>query len=199
MRARDKLFITIGASEIIRLSGWTAPLSLRAVSEAAPEAIAALIRQVERESELVPGVRHVTVLERSEPDQHQRMGQNGRGELNPVRATGWIRYEVEGVAYGLPWRVRFRKAWEGNRHFWWRAEGGTGRPEQHGALWLIPCAIGTRLELRAQTRSALPILGGAATLLVNPLFVRGAADARSTAAPLATATIGEASEATPFA
>jgi hypothetical protein len=67
--------------------------------------------------------------------------------------------------------VRFHKAWEGDRGFWWQAEGGTGRPEQWGALWLLPRGEGTRLELRARTRSALPLLGGAATLLVNPCFL----------------------------
>jgi len=78
---------------------------------------------------------------------------------------------VEGLAYGVPWRVRFWKAWEGDERFWWWAEGGTGRPEQYGALWLLPHGAGARMELRARTRSALPVLGGAATLLVNPLFL----------------------------
>jgi hypothetical protein len=153
------LFLALGASEVVRLTGWSAPLSLHASSAAAPEAVAALVRDVERETELVPGVRCVVVLE--------------RGDLGSAvgASDGWVRYQVEGMAYGLPWRVRFRKAWEGEDRFWWRAEGGTGRPEQYGALWLLPDGSGTRIELRVRTRSALPLLGGAATLLVNPLFL----------------------------
>jgi hypothetical protein len=82
-----------------------------------------------------------------------------------------VRYEVEGSTAGLPWRVRFCKAWEGDRRFAWQSEGGTGWPEQRGELCLQPENGGTRLELRAWTRSALPLLGGAGTLLVNPLFL----------------------------
>src|SRR5947209_2465450 len=127
LRTSATLLIAAGVSEAVRLSGWTAPLSLRAESGAPAEAIAALVREVEREPQLVPGVRRVIVLERSGGQPH---GQNA--------PDGWVRYEVEGVACGLPWRVRFWTAWQGNQRFWWRAEGGTGRPEQYGALWLIP-------------------------------------------------------------
>ena len=36
---------------------------------------------------------------------------------------------------------------------------------------VIEDGSGTRIELRVRTRSALPLVGGAATLLVNPLFL----------------------------
>lgn len=165
------LLLAAGASEVVRLSGWTAPLRLTARSDASPEALAALVRDVERETELVPGVRRVTVRERGCAD--------GRGTdaaalcslPTGLPSSGWVRYEVEGVAYGLPWRVRIRKAWDEEGRFNWRSEGGTGRPEQEGALLLRPDGAGTWLELSARTRSALPLLGGAATLLVGPLFL----------------------------
>jgi hypothetical protein len=150
------LLLAAGASEAVRLSDWSAPLRLQADSTAPPEALAALVRHVEQETELVPGVRRVAVL--------------GRGD-------GWVRYQVEGVACGVPWDVRFRKEWEldpgdpASIRFRWHAEGGTGRPEQSAELLLRPADGGTRLELTARTRSDLPLLGGLATLLVNPLFL----------------------------
>jgi hypothetical protein len=171
MRARHQLLLALGASEIVRLSGWTAPLSLRAEARAASEAIAALVRDVEREPQLVPGVRRVTVIERGVWERPLAHRHEGAAEPGGGRTDGWVRYELEGVAYGLRWRVRIWKAWEGDRSFWWRAEGGTGWPKQHGAMWLLPHCTGTRMELRVRTRSALPALGGAATLLVNPLFL----------------------------
>jgi hypothetical protein len=61
--------------------------------------------------------------------------------------------------------------WEGDIRFLWRSKGGTGWPEQWGELALRPHGAGTRMELRVRTRSALPLLGGVATLLVNPLFL----------------------------
>lgn len=157
------LFFGAGASEAVRLSGWRAPLCLTVDSAASPAALAALVRAVEREPEFVPGVRRVRVLER------------GPGEAGSLTAEGvgdgWVRYEVEGTYGGLPWRVQFCKEWEADRRFVWRTEGGTGRPEQWGELALRPLEGGTRLELRAWTRSALPLLGGAGSLLVNPLFL----------------------------
>jgi hypothetical protein len=89
----------------------------------------------------------------------------------PTRPDGWVSYEVEGVRFGVPWAVRFFKSWEGDTSFSWYSERGTGRPEHTGSLTLTPHAGGTRLELRAETRSALPLLGGLGTLLVNPLFL----------------------------
>ncbi len=82
-----------------------------------------------------------------------------------------MRYEVTGLTLGLPWAVRFTKVWWGDSLFVWRAECGTGRPEQHGRLRLLAGRSGTRMELEAWTRSALPLAGGVATLLVNPLFL----------------------------
>jgi hypothetical protein len=148
--SRRRILFALGASEAVRLSGWAAPLRLSQPSAAAPTALAALVREVERETELVPGVRRVTVLERSQTR---------------------VRYEVRGLTCGLPWAVRFRKEWERDSRFEWRAEGGAGWPEQRGVLWLQPQGGGTLLELRAWTRSRLPLLGGLATLLVNPLFL----------------------------
>jgi hypothetical protein len=151
------LLVVAGASEAVRLSNWSSPLRLQADSTAPPEALAALVRQVERETEMVPGVRRVAVL--------------GRGD-------GWVRYQVEGVARGVSWDARFRKEWEqdtvepGAVRFRWHAEGGTGRPEQSAELLLRPSNGCTRLELTARTRSDLPLLGGLATLLINPLFLR---------------------------
>lgn len=171
MRTRAGVLIASGLSEAVRLSGWAAPLSLYADTAASPAAVADLVRQVEREPQLVPGVRHVRVIERGGSGQIPSDRNGDIREVSAAPAAGWVRYEVEGVAYGLPWRVRFWKAWEGDGRFWWRAEGGTGRPEQAGALWLLPRGTGTRMELRARTRSSLPLLGGAATVLVNPLFL----------------------------
>jgi hypothetical protein len=161
VKTSRNLWIAAGLSEAVRLSGWRASLALRAESLAPPQAIAPLVREVEQEPWLVPGVRHVVVRARSAEG----------SDLTLSSPDGWVCYEVDGIAAGVPWRVRFRKAWEGDERFWWRSEGGTGRPEQHGALWLLPHGSGARLELRARTRSALPVLGGAATLLVNPLFL----------------------------
>jgi len=62
LRSRAGLLIATGLSEAVRLSGWAAPLSLRAGTAASPAAVAALVRQVEREPELVPGVRRVRVI-----------------------------------------------------------------------------------------------------------------------------------------
>jgi hypothetical protein len=166
------LFAAVGTSEVVRLTRWMAPLSLRADSPAPPEAIAALVRDVEREPQLVPGVRRVSLIERSGSPRRGPTREHEQVPSGAAGADGWVCYEVAGVAHGLPWRVRFRKGWEGDQRFWWRSEGGTGRPEQYGALWLLPRGTGTRMELRARTRSALPLAGGAATLLVNPLFLR---------------------------
>ena len=228
------LLVSVGVSEAVRLSGWRAALCLSVESAAPPKALAALVRAVEREPELVPGVRRVRVLEHGsgsvggaiplangldlESSSRRSAGvrknsacprltfrhaeffltpASGRllwrkASANKTGAMalpwgfgaqgtcgrsadgswdGWVRYEVEGTAYGLPWRVRFWKAWEGDAHFLWRSDEGTGCPEQWGELALRPHGAGTRMELRARTRSALPVLGGAATLLVNPLFL----------------------------
>jgi hypothetical protein len=147
---KTPILIALGTSEAVRLSRWSAPLHLSQEAAAPAAAIAALVRDVERETELVPGVRRVNVRE---------------------RGPAWVRYEVHGIAFGLPWAVRFRKEWDGDARFEWRAEGGTGWPQQHGVLELLPQGTGTRLELYARTRSGLPLLGGLATLLVNPLFL----------------------------
>jgi hypothetical protein len=89
----------------------------------------------------------------------------------PTAPDGWVRYEVRGARWGVQWTVRFCKLWEGDTRFLWWAEGGSGCPDHSGSLTLTPHAAGTRLELWAETRSAVPLLGGAATLLVNPLFL----------------------------
>jgi hypothetical protein len=179
MSAKHVLLATVSVSEAVRLSGWSAPLRLCAHAMAAPEVVAALVRDVERETEIVPGVRQVIVLEwgstagrRTTADGSGVGSAAVDGLLCAVAAGGWVRYEVEGIAYGFPWRIRFCKEWEGDTRFTWRAEGGTGRPEQRGELLLQPEGRGTRMELRVRTRSALPVLGGAATLLVNPLYLR---------------------------
>jgi hypothetical protein len=177
MSAGRILFCAVGVSEAVRLSRWSAPLWLRERAAAAPEVVAARVRDVERETELVPGVRAVTVLERKSAEGGRPTVVNAVGAAtvgvppSAVSAGGWVRYQVEGMAYGLPWKVRFCKEWVGDTRFVWRAEGGTGRPEQFGELLLLPEGAGTRMELRVRTRSALPLLGGAATLLVNPLFL----------------------------
>jgi hypothetical protein len=171
------LFVAVGASEAVRLSRWSAPLWLRKRAAAAPDVVAAFVRDVERETELVPGVRRVTVLERTSAENGRPTAVNAVRTVtagvppSAVSAGGWVRYRVEGMAYGLPWTVRFCKEWVGNTRFVWRAEGGTGRPEQFGELLLVPEGAGTQMELRVRTRSALPVLGGAATLLFNPLFL----------------------------
>src|SRR5713226_8572690 len=51
------LLLAVGGSEAVRYSGWRASLRLTARSAAAPERVAALVREVERETTLVPGVR----------------------------------------------------------------------------------------------------------------------------------------------
>jgi hypothetical protein len=170
-----------GGSEGVRISGWKAPLRLRLESAAPPSAIAALVRAVEREPEVVPGVRRVTVFARGGPwkpgDDEPRnsdviiMRQSEEPGAEPVRPDGWVSYEVQGVRFGVPWAVHFTKYWWGDSEFNWFSEGGTGLPEHTGTLMLTPHEGGTRLELWAETRSAVPLLGGLGTLLVNPLFL----------------------------
>jgi hypothetical protein len=191
----------IALSETIRCSQWRAPLTLRVDAQAPPSALAALIRDVEREPELVPGVRRVIVLARgaaalpggaggrpvqplrgypscgrdARAPRHvlawlERFPQTTSGEETPA-ISGWVRYEVQGVTAGIPWTVRFCKIWEDDTRFVWWSEGGTGRPEHCGCLRLQPNETDTSMELRTATRSGLPLLGGAATLLVNPLFL----------------------------
>jgi hypothetical protein len=182
MRAAHIFLLGIGASEAVRLSGWRAPLCLSLEAATPAAALAALVRDVEREPELVPGVRHVRVLKRGEVGASRQTADASKRPWagRPVCGTGlapsgvwdgWVRYEVAGMFCGLRWTVRFAKAWEGDRRFVWHAEGGTGWPEQYGELMLHPNGPGTRMELRARTRSALPLLGGLGTLLVNPLFL----------------------------
>jgi len=176
------LALAAGASEAVRLSGWKATLRVRVESSAPPAALARLIRAVEREPEFVPGVRCVTVLARGGRDQPAdalsvgvtRLSQSDLPDAEPPAPDGWVRYEVHGARWGVPWTVRFHKLWEGDTLFLWWSEGGTGCPDHSGSLTLTPLATGTRLDLWAETRSALPLLGGATTLLVNPLFLRPA-------------------------
>jgi hypothetical protein len=180
-RVAAALAATAGVSEGVRLSGWKAPLRLCVESLAPPEAIAALVRAVEREPEFVPGVRHVTVFARGGPWEPEHddpkhtdlviMSQLDEPGAELTRPDGWVSYQVEGVWFGIPWSVRFIKYWYGDAEFGWFSRGGTGRPEQHGTLTLSPHNGGTRIDLWAETRSALPLLGGLGTLLVNPLFL----------------------------
>jgi hypothetical protein len=180
-RVASALAAAAGASEGVRLAGWKASLHLTVESTASPETLAALVRAVEREPEFVPGVRRVTVFARGGPcqpgDDDPRntdvigIWQDDQSGAEPTRPDGWVSYEVEGIRFGIPWRVRFRKCWEGDTSFVWWSEGGTGRPEHHGSLTLTEHDGRTHLELWAETRSALPVLGGLGTLLVNPLFL----------------------------
>jgi hypothetical protein len=183
------LIVGIGLSEGVRLTGWRACLRLSEEGEAPPEVVAARVRAVEREPELVPGVRRVTILERRERTAVGARSRTALGELETrvslsaalarlreadagaAEPDGWVRYVVEGRQLGLPWEVRFSKAWWGDERFAWAAEAGTGCPQQQGQLRLLPQDGGTRLELEVWTRSALPVVGGLATLLVNPLFL----------------------------
>jgi hypothetical protein len=176
------LALAASASEAVRLSGWKATLRICVESSASPAALARLVRDVEREPELVPGVRCVIVLARGGHDQASqapsvtvmRVSQSDRPDGEPTAPDGWVRYEVHGARWGVPWTVRFHKLWEGDTLFLWWSEGGTGCPDHSGSLSLTPHDAGTRLELWAETRSAFPLLGGAATLLVNPLFLKPA-------------------------
>src|SRR5690348_5584438 len=68
MKIAGRLLVAASLSEAVRLSGWGAPLSLHEQSPAPPHAIAALVREIEREPEFVPGVRRVTVYERGSAD-----------------------------------------------------------------------------------------------------------------------------------
>src|SRR5262245_27709179 len=89
--------IATGLSEPVRLSGWAAPLSLRAETSASAAAVAALVRQVEREPQLVPGVRRVRVIERGDSGHILPKSQDGCQDLITMPTTGWVRYEVEGL------------------------------------------------------------------------------------------------------
>jgi hypothetical protein len=177
-RVLGAVALTVGVSEAVRLSGWKMTLRISVESSASPAALARLVRDVEREPEFVPGVRRVTVLARGGRDQPSdtdpRVAPSALTDGEPAAPDGWVRYEVHGARWGVPWSVRFHKLWEGDTLFLWWSEGGTGCPDHSGSLTLTPDGAGTRMELWAETRSAFPLLGGAATLLVNPLFLRPA-------------------------
>ena len=49
-----------------------------------------------------------------------------------------------------------------------RRHGPSG---SYGTLTLTPLEGGTRIDLWTETRSALPLMGGLGTVLVNPLFL----------------------------
>jgi hypothetical protein len=171
--------LAAGLSEGVRLSGWRATLRLRVEASASPAALAGLVRAVEREPEFVPGVRQVTVFARGVRQPSALSADDtdtGAVSVNLPGGEsrfydGWVHYQVRGSHFGLPWAVRFHKVWEGDTRFLWWSEGGTGWAEHDGSLTLIGHGSGTRLELWAETRSGLPLLGGLGTLLVNPLFL----------------------------
>src|SRR5260370_38137824 len=92
-RAARILSLAVGGWEAVRLSGWRGSVRVVAESAASPAVLAALVRAVERETTLVPGVRRVRVTERSAPPAAGERKSAG----DDIVPDGWVRYEVEGT------------------------------------------------------------------------------------------------------
>lgn len=127
---RSKLFWGMGlgfAAAVAALSRRkTDRVEVRHTLPAPPEEVVALIAQVEREPELIPGVQSVTVLE---------------------RGPGWARYRV-GLAGGA-W-VRYHKTWEACR-IAWTSEDGTLGVRQTGLMRLTGREGYTDVEMTVET------------------------------------------------
>ncbi len=141
--------------EIIRRNGYAVNIRLRRVIHAEPRAIIDLVRQVEREVELIPAVRKVAVIERSDEE---------------------ARYRVDGTSPLGPWWVVYTKWWdyEANTVGWASDEGAFGLT-QRGRMNLEPVPEGTEVILTAEYTSLLPVVGPAVAaigrrLLVEPNF-----------------------------
>lgn len=118
-------------------------VEVRHILPAGPEEVAALIGQVEREPEFIPGVRSVTVLERG-----------------PDRA----RYRVDLVG---GFRVRYRKTWSGGRVAWTSEDGSLG-VRQAGRIDLIDRVGSTDARLRVETAFDAPGIGPLAAAASHP-------------------------------
>lgn len=141
--------------ELLRRNGYSVSIRLRRVVKADPKAILHLVSDVERETELIPAIRKVTILEAS-PEA--------------------VRYRVDGSSPMGPWWALYHKWWDYQANsVGWASDQGSFGLRQRGQLNLEPTAEGTEVLLTSEYTSEWPVLGPAIAasgrwLLVEPNF-----------------------------
>lgn len=141
--------------EVLRRNGYSVSVCLRRTIPADLQAIIDLVRHVERENELIPAIRKVTVLEES---------------------AEAVRYRVDGASPIGPWWATYHKWWdyEAGTVGWASDEGAFGL-KQRGRMNLEPVAEGTEVLLTSEFTSIWPVVGPAVAamgkrVLVEPNF-----------------------------
>ncbi|MBI3947632.1 MAG: hypothetical protein HY321_17055 [Armatimonadetes bacterium] len=141
--------------EMLRRNGYSVSVRLQRLVKADPKAIIELVSHVERETELIPSVRKVTILETS-PEA--------------------VRYRVDGSSPLGPWWSLYHKWWDYEANsVGWASDKGSFGLRQRGQLNLEPTPAGTEIILTSEYTSEWPVLGPAIAaagrgLLVEPSF-----------------------------
>lgn len=141
--------------EMLRRSGYSVRVALKRVIHADKEAIIDLVRQVDREVQLIPTIRSVSILE-SSPE--------------------GVRYRVEGASPLGAWWAEYHKWWDYEAGtIGWASDKGAFGLRQRGRMNLEPVPEGTEVTLTTEYTSIAPVVGPAIaaagkTLLVHPNF-----------------------------
>lgn len=141
--------------EMLRRNGYSVNVSLRRVIDADARAIINLVSHVEREAELIPAIRKVTVLEES---------------------AEAVRYRVEGRGPLGAWWSVYHKWWDYNAGMvGWASDRGSFGLRQRGRMNLEPIPGGTDVLLTTEFASVWPVVGPAIAsagkrMLVQPNF-----------------------------
>ncbi|NLC59529.1 MAG: hypothetical protein GX774_22045 [Armatimonadetes bacterium] len=141
--------------EMLRRNGYSVNVRLQRPVRADARAIIDLVGRVEREVELIPAVREVTILAES-PEA--------------------VRYRVQGTSPLGAWWAEYHKWWDyGAGSVGWASDKGSFGLRQRGQLNLEPIPGGTEMVLTTEYTSVWPVVGPAIaaagkTLLVEPNF-----------------------------
>lgn len=141
--------------EMLRRSGYSVRVALKRVIRADKEAIIDLVRQVDREVQLIPAIRGVSILETSPEG---------------------VRYRVEGTSSLGAWWAEYHKWWDYEAAtIGWASDRGAFGLRQRGRMNLEPVPEGTEVVLTTEYTSIVPVVGPAIaaagkTLLVEPNF-----------------------------
>jgi len=142
-------------TEMLRRSGYSVSIRLRRVIRADSRAIIDVVSRVEGETDLIPAIKEVEVLE---------------------SAADGVRYRVRGTSPLGPWWAEYHKWWDYEAGtVGWASDRGAYGLRQRGQLNLEPVAEGTEVILTSEYTSVTPVVGPAIAaagrgLLVEPNF-----------------------------
>lgn len=141
--------------EMLRRNGYSVNVRLQRTVRAEGCAVIDLVSRVEREVELIPAVREVTILE---------------------EAPEAVRYRVKGTSPLGSWWAEYHKWWDyGAGTVGWASDKGSFGLRQRGQLNLEPVPGGTEMVLTCEYTSVWPVVGPAIAatgkaVLVEPNF-----------------------------